>query len=228
MAPAYRGRTLIGGVAAILTGLIWLVLTPFMATAGICDPACADWSTQPMVVRTVGRYLAERGAFDLAGGTSAYFAYGRFFPLVYLGLALGLAALHGRRARSAAPITPALRWSYRAALGGLVLAGLGDFASYVIGAWSPTAWSVGFGVEVLAWLVAAPGLMAYGLVALRDGAFPTWVGWAVVAAGVGIPLAFLDSGLIRYMPNRHLLVAALMWTALGVFLLRPARVPVKG
>src|SRR5690606_41120484 len=89
-------------------------------------------------------------------------------------------------------VGPALRWSYRAALTGLALSGLGDFASYVLGAWSQAAWSVGFGVEVFAWLVAVPGLLAYGAFTLRRGVLPRWVGWAVVAAGAGVPLGFPD------------------------------------
>ncbi|NLG08280.1 MAG: hypothetical protein GX560_03350, partial [Deinococcales bacterium] len=48
----------LGGAAAVLAGLIWLVLTPFMATIWICDPVCVDWAAQPLIVRTVGRFLA--------------------------------------------------------------------------------------------------------------------------------------------------------------------------
>ena len=213
----------LGGAAAVLAGLIWLVLTPFMATIWICDPVCVDWAAQPLIVRTGGRSLADRGAVTVADAYGVYVAYGRYFPLVYLGLVLGLAALHRQQAQAAGGVGPALRWSYRAALTGLALSGLGDFASYVLGAWSQAAWSVGFGVEVFAWLVAVPGLLAYGAFTLRRGVLPRWVGWAVVAAGAGVPLGFLDLTLVRYMPNSQLLLAAAAFTALGVFLLRVAR-----
>src|SRR5690606_39951022 len=81
-APAPSGA--LGALAGVLAGVVWLVLTPFMATTWNCDGVCTEWGGQPLVVRTVGRWLAGLGAFSPPVTSDPDFDYGRFFPLFYL------------------------------------------------------------------------------------------------------------------------------------------------
>ena len=41
----------IGAYASILSGFVWLALTPVMATIGICQGTCPFWESQPLVIR---------------------------------------------------------------------------------------------------------------------------------------------------------------------------------
>src|SRR5688572_4968841 len=51
----------LGATAAVLSGLVWLALTPFMATVGICQGRCGFWGQYPLIVRTLGRKASEWG-----------------------------------------------------------------------------------------------------------------------------------------------------------------------
>ena len=55
-----------GAVASILSGVVWLGLTPFMATIGICRGPCPSWADQPLVIRTLGRAAANQGWLSFA------------------------------------------------------------------------------------------------------------------------------------------------------------------
>ena len=221
--PAAR-EYLWGGICAILAFVVWLVLTPFMATVWICDPVCDDWSAAPLVVRTAGRLLADAGAFTYAPATDVYFDYGRFFPLFYLFSTTALLILHRSHLRALGPagVTPLLRWSGRLLLAGLVIAGAGDFASYTLGRYSPFLWSTGFGVEFISWLLVFPSAIAYGFAILRSGRLPSALGWGLLLSGAWIPLSLLDRWLITYIPNAQLMLLAVLCLVLGPYLLRRA------
>jgi len=70
---------------AVLSLIIWLILTPFMATIWVYDNGrFIIWERKPLLVRTIGQWLAEQGAFTFAAKEVVYFSYGRYFCLVYL------------------------------------------------------------------------------------------------------------------------------------------------
>ncbi|HZW27868.1 MAG TPA: hypothetical protein VFF08_05415 [Trueperaceae bacterium] len=210
------------GITGVLAGIVWLVLTPFMSTTWNCDGVCADWSGQPLVVRTLGRWLADLGAFSPPVTSDPYWDYGRFFPLFYVLAVLTLAAFHRAQVRRAGRhALPLLRWSFLALLVGLVVSGTGDFAGYVLGRYVEPLWNVGWVVEFFAWLLVVPALVAYGVATLRQAVMPRWAGWALALAGVGMVLFGFDLWLVSYMPNAPLLPLAALCVALGAPLARP-------
>lgn len=219
--PSYIGASTpatsdtLGALAGVLAGVVWLVLTPFMATTWNCYGVCTEWGGQPLVVRTVGRWLAGLGAFSPPVTSDPYFDYGRFFPLFYLLAIVTLRAFHRAQARRASALRPLARWSFRAALAALVVGGLGDLAGYVVGRYVTAVWSAGWAVEALSWLLAVPALITYGAATLRQAAMPRWTGWALVVAGAGLVVFSFDFWLVAYMPNSPLLPLAATCSALG-------------
>ncbi len=206
-----------GGLGALLSGVIWVILTPLMATIGFCQGACPSWLDKPLVIRTLGPWLARRGLLTWASGEALYFAYGRFFFLVYLGIMAGVMGIHIRARRGQS--TQFARLRYQLLLAALGIAALGDFFSYGVGVVSETAWRIGFMVEVLSWLGIVAGSVLYGLALLRARSLPPWMAVLLMLGGLLMPVMFLDRGLIMYMPNAQTLPLIVAWTILGVSLI---------
>src|SRR5262245_40035423 len=135
----------IGAYASILSGLAWLALTPFMATIGICQGNCPHWESQPLVIRTLGHAAATQGWLSFADPDILYFAYGRFFFLVYVLLILGFMALHRAHLQRVVKSHQIAYRAYLLLLTSLIVAAIGDFTSYGIGVFSQAAWRYGFG-----------------------------------------------------------------------------------
>lgn len=211
-----------GGLFAVLSGLIWLTLTPLMATVGICDGACSRWDDKPVVVRIAGPFLADHGLLSFAPSDALYFTYGRFFFLVYLCAAIALAGLH-RALLGGARGDRLARVGYRALQCSLLTAALGDFLSYGVGAVSATAWRYGFGLEGVAWAGIVLGSILYGLAMARTRRMPLWTAVLLVAGAVLLPVMFLDRYLVMYWPNAQLLPFCAAWTAVGAYLLTRVR-----
>lgn len=66
-----------GGGTAVCSLIIWLILTPFMATIWVYNRGFLIGERQPLLIRTIGHWLAERGAFSFANEDVVYFSYGR-------------------------------------------------------------------------------------------------------------------------------------------------------
>lgn len=87
-----------GELGAVFSLLIWLILTPFMATIWVYDGGRLVWEQKPLLVRTIGQWLADQGAFTFAAEEVVYHSYGRYFFLVYLLLIPTVMAVHHRYA----------------------------------------------------------------------------------------------------------------------------------
>jgi len=209
----------IGAVSAILSGPVWLTLTPFMATIGICRGSCPSWADQPLVIRTLGRAVADHGWLSFAAPDTLYFGYGRFFFLVYVLIILGLIALQRAQIQRVARQRQLTNRAYLVLLVSLVVAALGDFTSYGIGVFSQAAWRYGFGVEVVAWLGVMLGALLYGIAILQQHVFHPVIGWLLVLAALLMPATFFDRILVHYAPNAQLLPFAVVWPIVGVYLL---------
>jgi hypothetical protein len=208
-----------GAVAAILSGVVWLGLTPLMATIGICRGPCSSWEDQPLVIRTLGRAAADQGWLSFAPPDTLYFGYGRFFFLVYLLILLGLIALHRAHIRRAAQPHQLASRAYGVLLVSLLVAAIGDFTSYGMGVFSPAAWRYGFGVEMAAWLGVMLGTLLYGTAILKQRALHSSIGWLLILAGLLMPATFFDRMIVHYAPNAQLLPSAVVWPIVGVYLL---------
>ncbi len=194
-----------------------------MATIGLCGGSCASWSDQPLVIRTLGRVVADQGWLSFAAPDTLYFAYGRFFFLVYVFIMLGLMALHRAQIQRVAPQRQRAHRAYLVLLASLLVAALGDFTSYGIGVFSPAAWRYGFGVEMLAWLGIMLGSLLYGIALLQQHAFHPVIGWMLILAALLMPATFFDRILVHYAPNAQLLPFAVVWPIVGVYLLARRR-----
>ena len=208
-----------GGIAAVLSGVVYAAVTPLMATVGFCQGACVTWLDKPLVIRTLGRWLANQGWFAAAPGQDLYFGYGRYFVLVYVFIIFGLIAFHLLHKAKITSVSRGTRQSYQLLLYSLVLASFGDFVSYGLGVFSEAAWRLGFGLEVLSWIGVVEGSVRYGLTILRSGALPRWTGFTFMLTGLMIPVMFFDQGLIKYMPNAQMLPYTLGWMVLGGYLM---------
>ncbi len=206
------------GLAALLGGLLCLLLTPIQASifSGADSP--------PLV-------LASRPLLDLAGtihgtfgtrlGLDKYYFYGRMFFVVYLAAIAGLVGLHafqsGRERRE--------RTWFRVVLVGLVLSLVGDIVAYWGGSGdiseSPVQ-GLGFTFEMLAVLAVLIGSVLYGRVTLRGNAVPASAAWLLVIAGpAAVPVVFLTN----YIPHGAVLPFSLAMAGVGYFLLRRGRGP---
>ncbi len=200
------------GLAALLGGLLCLLLTPIQASifSGPDSP--------PLV-------LAARPLLDLADrihdtlgprlGLDEYYFYGRMFFLVYLAAIAGLVGVHALQSR----VVPRERLWFRVVLGGLSLALVGDVVAYWGGSGdiseSPVQ-GLGFTFEMLAVLVVLIGSVFYGRVTLRGNAVPNWAAWPLLIAGpAAIPAVFLTN----YIPHGAVLPLSLAMAVVGYFLL---------
>jgi hypothetical protein len=213
--------SILGGVTAVLNFLVWLILTPFMATIWQYNGSLAPfWKFTPLVVRGIGRWWAERGAFTFAAPDIVYFSYGRYFFLVYLLIILGLVALHARLVTAVGGEVPRFyRRSYRLLLFSLLLACLSDFVSYGLGIFSDLLWSYGFGVELISLLGVLLSTLLYGVSLLRLRILPAWAGWLLMTAALLMPVMVVEQVLIAYWPNGPVLPISLAWAILGIYML---------
>jgi hypothetical protein len=209
-----------GAYGSLLSLLAWWILSPLMATVGICTTQCYVWESKPLLVRTLGQYLAGFGVFRAENPDDLYFGFGSFFWIIYFGLVLTVYALHHFQLQRGASSTGLLRFGYWVLLIGFVICALGDFTSYGIGAFSKIAWSYGFGVEVFSWIAVSLGSICYAIASLRLKLLPSWVAWLILLAGVLLPLTLLDFYLVAYAPNAQLLPVVHLWAAVGIYLLR--------
>jgi len=198
------------GLAALLEGLLCLVLTPIQAS--IFSGADAS----PFV-------LASEPLLDLAGmvhgafgprlGLDEYYFYGRMFFLVYLGAIAGLAGLH---ALQSGVVRREKLW-FRVVLVGLVGALLGDVVAYWGGSGdiseSP-AQGLGFTFETLAVLAVLIGSVLYGGATLGGDAVPRWAAWVLVISGPAAVPAVLLTG---YIPHGAVLPFSLAMAMVGCF-----------
>jgi hypothetical protein len=213
----------VGAAFAWLGLLWWAILAPFMATIGICESKkCFVWHDKPLVVRTVGQWLAQRGWFDGAVGDNLYFGYGRWFFVVYLCVALAVWAFW-RRKTPAGRLARAGFWLLFASL---IISALGDFASYGVGgmgAWigadyAKLAWSWGFGVEVIAWLGIVLSSLLLGIACWR--VLPRWLAMTIILGGLLMPVLLLDFWFMNYAPNTQTMPLVLAWAVIGGWMWR--------
>lgn len=204
-----------GRGAAILSLVAWLIITPFMATVWVYGGGgLIIWERQPLLVRTIGRWLAERGAFSFAANEVVYFSYGRYFFLVYLLLIPTLMACH---ARYGGEDKGRQRW-YKLLLFALLTASIADFVSYGLGIFSDVLWNGGFAVEMVAFLVIVVAMLGYGRSLLHQPHAPRWLGRLLILAALLMPLMLFEPFLAAYLPNSPVLPLVLAWAIIGFHL----------
>ncbi len=210
-------------LGAVFSLIIWLILTPFMATIWVYDGGRLIWNQQPLLVRTVGRWLAEQGAFAFAAEEVVYHSYGRYFFLVYLLLIPTLMAVHHRYASENKRHR---RW-YKILSYALLLAAISDYVSYGLGIFSSFLWQMGFGLEMLALLVVIVASVFYGWGWQQQANTPRWLGWLLIVSAILVPPMFFERALTGYWPNSPVLPLVLAWAGIGVCLRSKAEFPMR-
>jgi hypothetical protein len=202
------------GLAAVLGGVLCVVLTPIQAYADD-----NYWWPRPGWLVTVGLPLESyhhlHAWLGVRLGLSEYFFFGRMFFLVYL---LALCGVLGARPRRSAAAARLERVGFVALVGGLSLGAVGDFGAYWRPFWSGQGGELGQTIETLALLVVLVGSVLYGIGVLVAGSLPPWCGWLLVVAG---PAAVVDTFYgVYYIPHGTMLPISVAWAAVGILLLR--------
>lgn len=204
----------LGGLTAVLSLIIWCILTPFMATIWVLGNGYMVWEQKPLLVRTIGQWLAAQGAFSFAEQEVVYFSYGRYFFLVYLLLIPTLMAFHKH---FGCEDKGCRRW-YKILLYALIIAGISDFVSYGLGIFAQFLWQAGFMVELLALATVVVANLFYGRSLLQKPINPRWPGWLLIVAAILVLPMFFERFLSAYWPNSPVLPLVLAWSVIGVYL----------
>jgi hypothetical protein len=189
------------GVAAIVGGLMAILLTPPFATAYFLAfpgedplPFWFEW-TEPRLEPPLA--LAADGVYE---------TYGRVYNLVY---ALFLPATYALHRLHAGAGTALERRGFKVIITGLLLTFVGVAGDY----WAD---GVGFGFEVLGLLILGVGMSMYGVALRRSNVLPNWCAWLFVLCGPGLAVFML---LIGHIPSGPTFPLALTWLAAGGALL---------
>ena len=121
-----------GGVAAVLGGVIGIVLSPLMSVAYQRTP---DGTGDVLAPWEPALREAAMPLLTFADPVTVYTVYGRAAITVFLGLLLGVLGYRAYRHSGQADATIPRReqWGFRLALGGLLLSLLGNIGDYWIG-----------------------------------------------------------------------------------------------
>ncbi len=203
-----------------LAGALWaLILTPPMESVWAYDPSGTDWAGMHWVPRTFGPTLESWGVLSVtSSGLDPYAVYGKGFFLVYLAMTPLALAVH-RRYLASGGDGRIERWTWRALWWGLLLAALGDVASYwgvsLPGSVGMALWSNGFALETMAAaLLLLPGVTGYALGLLVWPHLPRWSGLILLTwiPSSALTLLYVSA----YVPNAVIAPLALLWALVGL------------
>jgi len=205
-----------GGLFPLVGLLIWIVLTPLMATIWHFPNSNLDafWQRTPFIVKSVGQFLVQQG-IDL-NSESVYFRVGRYFFLIYLSMIVGLYAFHGRVKSEISAIPKSVSISHKLLLISLSIVAVGDFISYGIGVFSDFLWSFGFAVESLVFLMVLLGSIWYGAALIWAKIGLSATGGLLIAASLLAPVLVFEDFFIGYLPNGPVLPYIIVWSVIGL------------
>lgn len=191
------------GAAAVVGGLVAVVLTPPFATAFFL--AYPGENTLPFWFDGVEDRLGSLITFD--SPIPVYETYGRLYNVVYVLFLPLVVVLH--RVASGSVLE---RRGARVLLTGLGMTTAGVAGDYWLN-------GLGFPLEFLGLLTMMVGATMWGLGSRRGKALPRLWCWLFVACGPG---ALVTSFLLGHLPSGPTLSFALVWLVVGVSLvLRP-------
>lgn len=205
-----RGNIRWGGLAAMLGGVLAIVLTPFATFAGfLAGPSRTypemSWAqlVEPLVTPFIG--------FGTPG--EVYATYGKAFFPVYLLFLIGLVSLHAHISGRAGRLE---RRGFQVALLGLVMNLIGNIGDYWLGeeVLHQPLWGISFVIgTMLGTLVYMVGSVLLGISILWTRVLPRWSGWTlIIAPTLGIVLGVW---LVRHLPSALVLPVGLGWIIPG-------------
>lgn len=203
-----------GAAAAILGGVLGILLTPFATFAGWLS--APDQTTPPTYPDMLWAQLAEPLVTPFLGfGTyeAVYATYGKAFFLVYLLFLIGLVCL---RARVGEHIGRLGKRGFKVAFIGLAMNLIGNVGDYWLGEKiiGQPLWGISFTIgTLLGTLVYIVGSVILGRAILRTSVLPRWSGWTlIVAPTLGSVLALL---VVIHLPSALVLPVGISWMLIG-------------
>ena len=215
-----------GGLAAMLGGLLGILIPPFLGVAWFATTGGAESLENPLVAgwaEPFARVFSPLLTF--ASPDAVYATYGKVALFIFLGFLAGLLALHARQGQ--APRAGRLeKWSFRVALAGTVLTVLGILGAFWVGALDFSF----FAFLLPGQLLMMVGWTLFGIGTLTARVAPRLGAWLLIVGGFpGFVVITMLLG--QHNSMGHMLVA-LAWVVLGYALFseasasakRPARV----
>lgn len=218
------------GWSAVAGAAVGIAITPFMAAVWAYEPGVV-WDDLSPLAGAVGPTLESWGVLSFGAAkvvasdgtvvseSFAYEVYGKAFFVVYLLMLPIVRYVHVRFQQSSDS-----RWegrSWRVLWVVLIVATVADAVSYwgvsVPGRLGESLWGGGFGVEILAVLVALAATTVYGLISIRLRVVPLPASIAL-AAIIPIGAATLV-GITTYVPNAVVVPMSIIWAAVGIWVL---------
>lgn len=198
------------GVAAMLGGVLAILLTPFATFAYWMVGPAHTYPDMPWA-QLIEPLMTPFLGFGTPG--DVYATYGKVFFLIYLLFLTGLVSLHTHIAGHESRLE---RRGFRIALIGLVMNLIGNVGDYWLGKeiLHQPLWGMSFAIgTMLGTLVYAVGSVLIGIAILRARTLPRWGGWTlIIAPTLGIVLGLW---LVKHLPSALVLPMGLGWVVLG-------------
>lgn len=190
----------------MLGGIVGILYSPFHALSYFATADGAPSLEAPWVAAWAGAVRPILEPFlTFAPPDTVYTTYGKVSLFVFLGALAGLLALHAGQRNRAGRLE---KWGFRVAFAGFLLATLGSFGEYWVGALDFSF--VAFSAPGI--LLLMVGLPLFGVGTLRARVTPRLGAWLLTVGGFpGIILMTLLTGHL----SGGLLLINLAWIVLG-------------
>lgn len=208
-----------GGLAAMLSGILGILIPPFLSVAWFATKGGAESLENPLVavwVEPFARIFSPLLTFT--SPDAVYRIYGALALFIFLGFITGLLALHARQAPRAGGLE---KWGFRVALAGTVLTGLGVFGAFWVGALDFSF----FAFLLPGQLLMTVGWTLFGIGTLKARVAPRLGAWLLIVGG--FPGFVVITMLLGQHNSMGGLLVALAWIVLGYTLWSEEDVPVS-
>ena len=198
------------GLAAILGGVLAIILTPFATFAGFLAGPGRMYPDMPwaQLVEPLVTLFLGFGTYE-----EVYATYGKMFLPVYLLFLIGLTSLHARMSGRAGRLEER---GFQVALLGLAMNFIGNIGDYWLGeeVLHQPLWGMSFVIgTLLGTLIYIVGSVLLGITILRTRVLPRWSGWVlIIAPTLGIVLGLWQ---VKHLPSALVLPVGLGWILLG-------------
>lgn len=208
-----------GGLAAMLSGILGILIPPFLGVAWFATKGGAESLENPLVavwVEPFARIFSPLLTF--ASPNAVYRIYGALALFIFLGFLAGLLALHARQAPRAGGLE---KWGFRVALAGTVLTALGVLGAFWVGALDFSF----FAFLVPGQLLMTVGWTLFGIGTLKARVAPQSGAWLLIVGG--FPGFVVITMLLGQHNSMGGLLVALAWIVLGYTLWSEEDAPVN-
>jgi hypothetical protein len=206
-----------GGLAAMLGGILGILISPLLSVAWFATEGGAESLENPLVAGWAEPFARTFSPLlTFASPDAVYLTYGKVFLFVFLGFLVGLLALHARQAPRAGGLE---KWGFPVALVGTVLLVVGLIGAFWVGA-------VGFSYfafVVPGYLLMSVGWTLFGIGTLRARVAPLLGAWLLILGG--FPGFFVITILLGQHNSMGWLLVALAWIVLGYALWSASDMP---